>query len=81
MIAGANEISQSSVGLVYFCAIFPTLLVKLTGPYWWGFPPHDHTMTYMTSKPNLRSSGYQSLQQDYLIASWHCSSHTHYIHA
>ena len=34
MIAGANEISQSSVGLVYFCAIFPTLLVKLTGPYW-----------------------------------------------
>ena len=40
MIAGANEISQSSVGLVYFCAIFPTLLVKLTGPYWWGFSPH-----------------------------------------
>ena len=34
MIAGANEISQSSVGLVYFCAIFPALLVKLTGPYW-----------------------------------------------
>ena len=34
MIAGANEISQSSVGFVYFCAIFPTLLVKLTGPYW-----------------------------------------------
>ena len=38
MIAGANEISQSSVGLVYFCAIFPTLLVKLTGPYWCAFP-------------------------------------------
>ncbi len=47
MIAGANEISQSSVGLVYFCAIFPTLLVKLTGPYWWGFSPH--TISYITS--------------------------------
>jgi hypothetical protein len=34
MIAGANDISDGSVGLVYFCAIFPTLLVKLTGPYW-----------------------------------------------
>ena len=34
MIAGANDISDGSVGLVYFCAIFPTLLVKLTCPYW-----------------------------------------------
>ena len=34
MIAGANEISSGSVGLVYFCAIFPALLVKLSAPYW-----------------------------------------------
>lgn len=38
MIAGANEISSGSVGLVYFCAIFPALLVKLTAPYWCGLP-------------------------------------------
>jgi hypothetical protein len=34
MIAGANEIAASAVGLVYFCAIGPTILVKLTAPYW-----------------------------------------------
>ncbi|CAL5228292.1 g11397 [Coccomyxa viridis] len=44
MIAGANEISQSSVGLVYFCAIFPTLLVKLTGPYWFHYVSYGARM-------------------------------------
>lgn len=34
MIAGANEIAASAVGLVYFAAIGPTILVKLTAPYW-----------------------------------------------
>lgn len=34
MIAGANDISSGAVGLVYFCAVFPALLVKLTAPYW-----------------------------------------------
>ncbi len=34
MIAGAEEISAASVGLVYFCAIVPALLVKLSAPYW-----------------------------------------------
>lgn len=34
MIAGANEIAASAVGLVYFCAIGPTIIVKLTAPYW-----------------------------------------------
>jgi hypothetical protein len=34
MIAGANEIAASAVGLVYFCAIGPTILVKLSAPYW-----------------------------------------------
>lgn len=34
MIAGANEISSGAVGLTYLCAIIPSLLVKLTGPYW-----------------------------------------------
>ena len=36
MIAGANEISSGAVGLVYFCAVFPSLLVKLSAPYWYG---------------------------------------------
>jgi len=35
MIAGANEISSGAVGAVYLCAIGPTILVKLTAPYWW----------------------------------------------
>lgn len=34
MIAGAHEIAASAIGLVYFCAIGPTILVKLFAPYW-----------------------------------------------
>ncbi|GAB4818577.1 hypothetical protein N2152v2_005623 [Parachlorella kessleri] len=34
MIAGANEISAAAVGLVYLCAVFPAILCKATGPYW-----------------------------------------------
>jgi battenin len=34
MIAGAQEIAAGGVGIVYFFDIFPALLVKLTGPYW-----------------------------------------------
>ncbi|KAK9918138.1 hypothetical protein WJX75_001533 [Coccomyxa subellipsoidea] len=44
MIAGANDISDGSVGLVYFCAIFPTLLVKLTGPYWFHYTSYTARM-------------------------------------
>ena len=36
MLAGANEISAGAVGLVYFCAVFPTIVVKATGPYWYA---------------------------------------------
>jgi hypothetical protein len=32
--AGANEIAASAVGLVYLFAIGPTIVVKLTAPYW-----------------------------------------------
>ncbi|POM73530.1 Cln3like protein [Phytophthora palmivora] len=34
MIAGAQEIAEGGVGLVYFFDIFPALFVKLSGPYW-----------------------------------------------
>lgn len=34
MIAGAKEIDPAAVGLVYFCAIAPVFVVKLSGPYW-----------------------------------------------
>lgn len=37
MIAGAEEISSGAVGLVYFFQIFPSLAVKLTGPYWFHY--------------------------------------------
>jgi battenin len=33
-LAGANEIAASAVGLVYLFAIGPTIIVKLTAPYW-----------------------------------------------
>ncbi len=35
MIAGAKEIDPSVVGLVYLCSIIPSLLIKITGPYWY----------------------------------------------
>lgn len=34
MLAGADEISSGSVGLVYLAAILPALTIKLTAPYW-----------------------------------------------
>lgn len=34
MIAGANQISAGSIGLVYLAAILPSLAVKLSAPYW-----------------------------------------------
>ena len=34
MIAGAKEIDASMVGLIYLCSEIPSLLVKLSGPYW-----------------------------------------------
>lgn len=42
MIAGAQEIAAGGVGLVYFFDIFPALLVKLSGPYWF------HRVSYRT---------------------------------
>nr|CCA15854.1 cln3like protein putative [Albugo laibachii Nc14] len=34
MLAGAQDIVSSGVGLVYFFDIFPAVLVKISGPYW-----------------------------------------------
>ncbi|KAL3159139.1 hypothetical protein ABBQ32_011133 [Trebouxia sp. C0010 RCD-2024] len=45
MIAGANDISSGAVGLVYFCAVFPALLVKLSAPYWFHLVSYDARMT------------------------------------
>ncbi|KAA6416471.1 MAG: golgi integral membrane protein [Trebouxia sp. A1-2] len=45
MIAGANDISSGAVGLVYFCAVFPALLVKLSAPYWFHLISYDVRMT------------------------------------
>ena len=38
MLAGADEISAGSVGLVYLAAILPSLGVKLSAPYWCDTP-------------------------------------------
>ncbi|GLD92088.1 hypothetical protein PINS_up000621 [Pythium insidiosum] len=42
MIAGAQEIAAGGVGLVYFFDIFPALLVKVTGPYWFHLISYRH---------------------------------------
>ena len=44
MIAGAKEIEPAAVGLVYFCAIAPVFVVKLSGPYWRA--PHPAAPRY-----------------------------------
>ncbi|TMW65779.1 hypothetical protein Poli38472_008421 [Pythium oligandrum] len=48
MIAGAQEIAAGGVGLVYFFDIFPALLVKLTGPYWFHLFSYRHR-TYVAA--------------------------------
>jgi battenin len=42
MLACAAELAAGAVGAVYLCAILPSLLVKLSGPYWF------HLATYRT---------------------------------
>jgi battenin len=37
MIAGAKSISSGGVGMVFICEIIPSLLIQLTGPYWYPF--------------------------------------------
>ena len=34
MIAGAKEISEGGVALVFLCNVLPSFLCKLTGPAW-----------------------------------------------
>jgi len=37
MNAGAEDINEAGIALVYLANILPTLLVKLTGPYWFHY--------------------------------------------
>jgi len=41
MIAGANNISKSAVGLVYLCAVLPGILCKASAPYWFHLVPYS----------------------------------------
>lgn len=34
MIAGAKNIAASMVGVVFVCSVFPSMCVKISGPYW-----------------------------------------------
>ena len=46
MLAGANDISSGSVGVVYLCAILPALCLKLSAPHWCArFPSGNGTST------------------------------------
>ncbi|KAL4429218.1 hypothetical protein ABPG77_010197 [Micractinium sp. CCAP 211/92] len=42
MLAGANEVSAAAVGLVYLCAVGPSMLCKASAPYWF------HLVRYTT---------------------------------
>ena len=42
MIAGAKDLDSSMVGLIFFCGVAPSFMVKLTGPYWF------HNFSYRT---------------------------------
>ena len=37
MIAGAKDLDSSMVGLIFFCGVAPSFMVKLTGPYWFHY--------------------------------------------
>jgi hypothetical protein len=39
--AGAGDIAPGNYALIYICNIFPTLIVKLTGPYWFHYVPYN----------------------------------------
>lgn len=41
MIASANGISSSAVGLVYLCAVLPGALLKISAPYWFHKVPYS----------------------------------------
>lgn len=44
MIAGAKNISEGSVALVFLCNVLPSLLCKLTGPLWFHKVNYDTRM-------------------------------------
>lgn len=39
--AGAGDIVPGDYGLIYITSILPTLLIKLTGPYWFHYVPYN----------------------------------------
>eukprot|EP00039_Didymoeca_costata_P028204 m.20328 g.20328 ORF g.20328 m.20328 type:complete len:488 (+) comp6807_c0_seq1:136-1599(+) len=48
MNAGASEISSGAVGLVYLCNVAPSLLTKITLPYWADKVPYKVRMIICT---------------------------------
>jgi battenin len=40
MLAGAKHIDPSLVSVVYICNVLPSMLIKLTGPYWFHYIPY-----------------------------------------
>lgn len=42
MMAGAKLIHSSGVGFVFLVAVVPSIMIKITGPYWF------HLITYKT---------------------------------
>lgn len=39
--AGAGDIVPGDIGLIYITGIVPTLIVKITGPYWFHYVPYN----------------------------------------
>ncbi|CAK9097744.1 unnamed protein product [Durusdinium trenchii] len=47
MNAGAENINEAGIALVYLANILPTLLVKLTGPYWFHYVSYRCRMNFI----------------------------------
>jgi battenin len=47
MIAGAKMIDPSMIGLIYLFSVFPSFMIKLTGPYWFHYVSYRSRMLAM----------------------------------
>ncbi|KAI9907858.1 hypothetical protein PsorP6_003206 [Peronosclerospora sorghi] len=65
MIAGAQEIAAGGVGLVYFFDIFPALLVKLSGPYWFHFVSYHQRVAFSGLQSGMMEASFLAMSSFY----------------
>ncbi|CAH0488167.1 unnamed protein product [Peronospora farinosa] len=65
MIAGAQEISAGGVGLVYFFDIFPALIVKLSGPYWFQLVSYRQRVAFSGLQSGMMEASFLAMSSFY----------------